>query len=559
MAVATDTGPPPSETDVLVIGAGAGGSAAAWALARHGVNVTLIDAGPAFSPTEYGVADDDWERRRFPRKPGSRGRYTFAPGQMLDPAWDELREVSPFFSGKTARTTRRMYRYGHVRGVGGTTLHFTGWMHRLHPQAFEMRTLFGVAADWPLTYQELEPYYEIAEAVVGVAGPETVANRPRRSPFPTPAHPMNRLSQTLRTGARKLGYSWTENPISSPSRPYGGRPACNYCGCCHWGCPISDKGSADVTFLPAAVETGKCTIHPRRTLVELERGLGDEIVAAIVVGEDGERHRIAANHFVLAAGAIETPRLLLAMNGLGNESGQVGRNFMESILAYMVGLHPDPVGSHRGYPEDSVTWDLNAPDAIPGSIGGALILPWVASSRLLGPAEYATQLIDGFGTDHKKKLREAFGHAVGTMAICENLPNDDSYVTLDAQQTDDHGLPLAQINSFLPDRELTRFSYARSVAKDILLASGVPEILLANSSYERFSSSHVFGTCRMGHSEDTTVVAANGRSHRWRNLWISDASVFPTSGSGEGPTLTIHALAIRTADAITNKVTTLSR
>lgn len=552
-----DIAPLPEEADVLVVGAGAGGAAAAWGLARHGLRVVLVDAGPAFLPADYSVAADDWELQQFPTRAGSQGRYVYGPGQELDAKWDALRTVSrPRHWGPT-RKRRLMGTYHHVRGIGGSTLHFTGWMHRLHPRAFEMRTRFGVGADWPLGYGDLEPYYEIAERIIGVAGPVEVPFRPRRGPYPTSAHPMSRLSQVLREGARKTGLSWTQNTIATPSRPYGGRPSCNYCGCCQWGCPLTDKGSADLTFIPAAVATGRCSVHPRQTLVELERAAGDRIAAAVLADARGSKRRVAVHHVVLAAGAVETPRLLLAMDGLGNESGQVGRNFMETLFAYMVGLHPDPIGSHRGYPEDSICWDLNPPDAIPAVVGGALLVPMVASVRLLGPANYAVRMVEGFGTDHKRRLRQVFGHAVGIGAICENLPNEKSFISLADEDKDEHGMPLARIHSFLPDRELDRLAYAREKARQVLHASGVPEILEASSTYEQFSSTHVFGTCRMGHDPARDVVDSHGRSHRWKNLWIADASVFPSSGSGEGPALTIHALALRTADAIAGRVTKL--
>jgi choline dehydrogenase-like flavoprotein len=547
----------PEQADVLVVGAGAGGAAAAWALARHGLQVALIDAGPAFSAADYSVPNDDWELKGFPTRPGSRGQYVYGPGQALDPKWDALRSVSRPRHWQPMRKNRVMGTYHHVRGIGGSTLHFTGWMHRLHPHAFEMYTRFGVGADWPLRYDDLAPYYDIAERVIGVAGPPEVPHRPRRGPYPTSAHPMSRLSQVLREGARKIGLSWTQNTVAAPSRPYAGRPQCNYCGCCQWGCPITDKGSADVTFVPAAKATGRCSVHPRQTLVELERGANDHIKAAVLADAKGMRRRLSARHIVLAAGAVETPRLLLAMNGLANDTGQVGRNFMETLFAYIIGLHPDPVGSHRGYPEDSICWDLNAPDAMPNIVGGALLTPMVASARLLGPVSYAVRLIEGFGTDHKKRLRKMFGHAVGIVASCENLPNGNSFIGLADDKKDENGMPLARIHSFLPDREIERLAHAREKARQVLLACGVPEILEASSTYEAFSATHVFGSCRMGHDPARSVVNAQGRSHRWKNLWITDGSVFPTSGGGEGPALTIHALAIRTADMIAGRVTEL--
>jgi choline dehydrogenase-like flavoprotein len=542
--------PLPAEPDVLVVGAGAGGGATAWALARHGLRVALIDAGPAFEASEYQVSSNRWEFSGIPSKEGSMGTYEFGEGQRLDPKWDHLRNMSVPRGITSTRTHRAMEAYYHVRGIGGTTLHYAGWANRLHPDDFRMRTLFGVAADWPLSYADLDPYYGLAERAIGVAGPDSVPDRPRDGPFPTPAHRLCTLSQTLAQGARRVGLSWTANPVVAPSRPYGGRPACNYCGCCLQGCELGDKGSTDVTFVRQAVDTGTCTVHPRHMLVGLRTGAGDRVSDAVVVDAGGIEHRIAPRHVVLAAGGIETPRLLLAMDGLGNESGEVGRNLMESMAIAQIGLHPDQIGSNRGLPEDSICWDFSAPGAIPGSVGGGILTPCLASAGMIGPARYADRLVAGFGTEHKRRMREMFGHAVGIFAMCANLPNPGSYVDLSETRSDGHGMPLARIQSRLPDSEVARLGFISARATEVLLASGVPEVLERISTYEKFATSYAFGTCRMGSDPQTSVVNEVGRSHRWQNLWIADASVLPFGGSGEGPTLTIHALGIRTADAI---------
>jgi len=540
----------PKSTDVLVIGAGAGGAAAAWALARKGVQVVLIDAGPEFTADEYKVSDTDWELSGLPNKPGSQGRHEIVADPPLDDRWPGLRNLLAPRQRFSNKSHRRAGAYSHVRGIGGTTLHFAGWMHRLRPEAFEMFSRYGVAADWPLSYDELEPYYLLAEQMIGVAGPMAVAGRPRSGSFPTPAHEPSLLSQTISKGGAKLGCRFVPNPVAAPSRPYNNQPECNYCGCCSKGCPRGDKGSADLTFVIPARQTGNCQVFPLHTLVDLQRGKHDALTSAMVVDDTGARHQIAASHYVLAGGAIETPRLLLSMDGLANESGQVGRNFMETLASGITGLHPEQIGSHRGLPEDSICWDLNAPDAIPGIPGGAVIAPTVASSGYLGPARYAERLVEGFGTAFKQRLLETFGRAAGLMVICENLPNSQSFISLSEQTVDANMMPVAQINSYLPDMEVERLAYATAKAEDILIASGVPKVLERSTTYEQFNTTHIMGTCRMGTDPDKSVVNASQRSHRWKNLWIADASVFASSGGGDAPSLTIHALSLRMADAM---------
>lgn len=155
--------------DVVVVGAGAGGAAAAYGLCRRGRSVLLLDAGPRFDPsTDYPLTDADWDAHEFPQKPGSTGKVAFAPGQKLG---SEPLLVSGSRGPVVTGGTRLMDRYHHVRGIGGTTLHFTGESHRLHPEAMKMKTRFGVAADWPIEYGALEPYYVEAEELIGVAGP----------------------------------------------------------------------------------------------------------------------------------------------------------------------------------------------------------------------------------------------------------------------------------------------------------------------------------------------------------------------------------------------------
>jgi choline dehydrogenase-like flavoprotein len=539
------------ETDVLVIGAGAGGAAAAWALADKGVQVILADAGPEYSPSDFGNSADDWEKRWMPAKDGHQGRVEVVAGQPLEERWRHLRNLSAPRQRLSKRTHRNSYGYSHVRGIGGSTLHFTGWMHRLRPDAMQMKSRFGVAADWPVSYDELEPYYVKAEHMVGVAGPGPAPGRPMSRPYPLPAHPMSTLSQTLASGARKVGMSIVQNPVAAPSGEWMGRPACNYCGCCQRGCERGDKGSSDLVFVKPAVETGKCKVLPRHTLVQLERGPSDELTGAILVDGEGDRLRIVAQHYVLAAGAIETPRLLLAMDGLGNESGQVGRNFMETLAGGMTGMLDRQIYSYRGYPEDSICWDLNAPDALEGIPGGGLICPTVQSANFAGPGRYAERLVEGFGTGFKRSMVEDFGKAAGVTFICESLPNPRSYVDLSESQTDETGHPIARIHSYLPELEIRRLAQITSRAENMLLAAGVDAVLSRFTNYETFSSTHVMGTCRMGNDAQTSVVNDRQRSHRWQNLWIADASIFPSSGSGEGPSLTLHALSMRLADNLT--------
>ena len=260
----------------------------------------------------------------------------------------------------------------------------------------------------------------------------------------------------------------------------------------------------------------------------------------------------------IAGGAVETLRLLLASKnayapeGLSNESGQVGKNFMETISWVSSGIHPEPMGSHRGLPSDSICWDFNAPESTPGVIGGCRFSPGTAEADLVGPVNYAPRVIPGWGRKHKQDMRNRFGNVLSLGAIGESLPNPKSYVDLSSTK-DRFNVPLARIHSYLDDMEVKRLASMADKVRTLLKATGIERIFEEYGSYDFFSSTHVFGTCRMGKKSEDSVVDPYGRSHRWTNLYIADASVFPSSGGGEAPSLTIEALAIRTAKVIKDK------
>lgn len=540
-----------AEFDAVIVGAGAGGAAAAYGLCRRGASVLLLEAGPRFDPiNDYPLTGSDWETRDFPEKSDSTVSVTFAPGQKLTANEPLLVSGSKGMGPAVTGGTRWMDKYHHVRGVGGTTLHFTGESHRLHPDAMKMKSRFGVAADWPIDYAELEPFYTEAEELIGVAGPQSQGARWRSRKFPLPAHPFSYAARTLGRGAAALGLDWQANSRAALSQVWNGRPPCNYCGACNNGCPRGDKGSADVTFIAAALATGRCVVRPESPVLRIEAGPGDRVTGVLIGHADKSVERIATPHLILACGAVETPRLLLASDGLANESGEVGRNFMDTLDVVVGALHPDPQHARRGLPDDAICWDFNAPDAIPGMVGGFRMHNASAENELRGLAGFALGAVSGWGRAHAQSVRRLWGHALHVGAIGESLPNRNSRVDLDPGQRDRFGIPLARIAAWLDEPDIARLRLMATKSRELLAASGAEDIFESYSAWDWFGASHVFGTCRMGADPASAVVNADGRSHRWRNLWITDASVFPSSGGGEAPSLTIQALALRTTRKI---------
>ncbi|MBF0319917.1 MAG: GMC family oxidoreductase [Nitrospirae bacterium] len=545
-----------ADFDVVIIGSGAGGGASAWGLTRHGLKVIVLEAGPAYSPSEYNLTRDTWEQSAFPDRARHKGNYSFGPMQRLRPQLKGLRSWS-HIDGFTNNTDYRASgTYHHMRGVGGSTLIFSAEAHRLHPDSMKMRSRFGVAGDWPLTYSELEPYYCIVERIIGVAGPSGDTVRYRSEPYPLPPHRISYASTKIREGCLKLGLNLAINPVAILSRPYDGRPECNYCANCYRGCPRTDKGSVDVTFIRKALETGRCVVKDECRVTALLAGPSDRIAKVEYMDAVGRNHALSGRVIIVSCGAIETPRLLLtsknnnAPDGVANESGNVGKHFMETIYWFSSAIHTESLGSHRGIPVDSICWDFNGADSIPGVIGGCRFSSAVAEADLTGPINYAKRAATGWGKSHKEAMRRIFGNVLTIVAMGESLPNKKSYIEPDPLIKDGAGIPIARINTFIEDMDIRRLEFMSKTSREILLSSGVQKIFEESGAYDTFNSSHVFGTCRMGSSPEDSVVDSYLRSHRWRNLFVVDASVFPSSGGGESPSLTIEALAIRTADYI---------
>ncbi len=542
--------------DAVVIGSGAGGAAAAWRLCQHGLRVLLLEAGPTFDPArDYSLDSPGWERQGFPVRPGSQAIISYGDLGMLDAGTEDLASWSragfpwrlPAGSPRPASANG----YSHVLGVGGSTLHFVGEAHRLHPDAFRQRSLTGENIDWPLGYADLEPLYGEVEGVLGVAGATTDDGRWRSTAYPLPPHPLGPGALALQAAGARLHQHWQVNPHAVLSAPWQDRPACNYCGQCSRGCPLGDKGSADVTFLRQAGDTGRLTLVSDAIVTRLHAGPDGRIarLEAIVAGRS---ESVETPILVLAAGAVQTPRLLLLSansempGGLANASGQVGRNFMETLSWRSVGMVPGLKGSHLGLPADAICW---SPAQAGGRASAFRLNHTTLETGLNGPIGYATRLVSGFGETFKSALRESFGSALAVGAIGQVIPDARSGVDLDPAQRDAQGLPVARISSVLTDQSLSLLREMAKAARAVLAEAGAT-LAEEASSRDAFTATHVFGTARMGADSATSVVDPVGRSHDHSNLWITDASIFPTSGGGESPSLTIMALALRAADAV---------
>ena len=538
--------------DFIVIGSGPGGGPFSWKLSNKGLKVLVLEAGTRFDPSkDYNLDKNDWEFNTFPVR--TKLGYEFGEQQPLNQKYIHLRSWNKASGNLNNSDKRRYLDYQHVIGVGGTTLHFQGEAHRFHPSAFKTRSKFGKGYDWPIGYSNLEPYYMEAEKILGVAGPSKYPGRPGETKYPLPAHKLSYSSQLVGNTCKKLGYNLVPNSVAILSVPYRDTPPCNYCNGCVWGCPRKDKGSVDVTFIPLAEKTGNCTIRENSFVSRIETKIVEgkkSATGVLYYDKNGKENFVEGKNIAVACGAVQTPRLML--NSELNSSGQVGKNFMETLFYEAIGFHKDRLDSFRGIPLDSIIWDWNETNVRNGVYnGGYRLFPTDGSAK--GPVSYATHFFDGWGESFVDNMEKWFGHAIAMGGIGEFLPNKNTFVTLSEKKKDKHGIPVPKIQSFLSDVELNTLDRMSKKCKEILREAGAGNFVEVFSTYDLFAATHVYGTCIMGDNPENSVVDSELRSHEVNNLFITDASVFPSSGGGEAPSLTIEAMGLRAADLFLKK------
>jgi len=519
------------EADVVVIGCGAGGGVLAKELAEAGLSVVVLEAGPRYEPQrDYRADANSFEaegRARFMPDDERHNRYSTPPGKWLA--------------------------FNRAKGVGGSTLRYLGISPRLHESDFRVRSEDGVADDWPITYQDLEPYYTRVEYELGVAGPSgAVANPfepPRSKPYPTAAHPFNAASKALKRGADRLGLHLVREPLAIPTQPWHGRPACINAGVCYVGCSISAKSSIDVTYVPRALATGRVEIRTRAMAREIVLAADGRARSVVYIDAERREHEIAGRAIVVAGNAVETPRLLLMSassrfpDGLANSSGLVGRYFTEHLAVFTYGRFAARIDPWRGTPSGGFMQDHCATNRKNGFARGWTM---IVTNSWHWPQAVA-QRAGGWGTDHKNRMRQLFGHFTGLCSNGEQLPDLNNRVTLDPVERDNFGLPIPHLtlDTGENDRAMIRAIGARQ--REVFEAAGALEIW--SDGYLPGMASHYTGTCRMGNDPATSVVDAWGRAHDVPNLFIGDGSVWVTSGCAN-PALTISALATRIAEGI---------
>ena len=531
--MATSTDP-----DVLIIGAGPTGAVAAKRFVEAGMSVVTLEQGdwPDYGKARAGHPDFELTAGHY--WSGNPNRRQAPADYPIDDSDSDISAV--------------LY-----NAVGGGTVIYAAHWQRNMPSDFRVRALDGVAEDWPLTYEDLVPFYERVEADFGVSGLAGDPAFPYGKGPPLPPAPLGPMGRRVARAHNKLGWHWWPAPNAIATRAYGPLRPCTQRAACMWGCVEGAKGSVDLTHWPQLVERGARLITGARVrrLEVNSRGL---VTGATYVDRQGAEHFQKAAVTVLAANGIGTPRLLLVSTspkfpqGLANTSGLVGRRLMMHPFGTVVGLFDEDLGSTHGvWGQHLHSLQFYETDAARGFVrgakwglqptGGPLSMtrsyPWGEENSILGP---------GF----HRQLRQRLGRSAMWGIIAEDLPEETNRVVLDPLLKDADGIPAPKLVYRMSEnsRRLLQFHLQR--ARESLEAAGAKQTVIAPLIRE--TGWHLLGTAKMGIDPATSVVDAWGRCHDVPNLFIYDGSIWPTS-SGMNPTATIAALALRCADHLVSQ------
>ncbi|WP_302080429.1 GMC family oxidoreductase [Salinibaculum rarum] len=536
---------PESRVDVCIVGAGPAGALMAAKLAGQGHEVVVLEAGPRF--------ESDQRLERMER--------AIRPGIEAD-VWDMGGDRDAYTSDGDRHYPLNVAR---VKGVGGSTLHWQGMVMRLHESDFAGTVATGEDPAWPLTYDDLRPHYSEVERAFGVSGAaDNPFAPPRDGPFPMPAFPPSYSDSLFAPACEELGISMHSVPNARNSESYDGRSECVGYGTCQPVCPSGAKYSADV-HIETAEERGARVID-RAPVQRLETAdSGERVTAAVYATPDGETHRQEARQFVLAAGGVEIPRLLLLSrneahpDGLANSSGLVGRFFMDHLFAGAGGTIDEPTRqNHVGFLTSETHQFYDDPGQAVRDRDGNVVVPAtdepLAPMKLeffnyAGPSPVELALSgDSFGDELLDDLRDAYGNSIAMGGLVGQRPDRSNRITLDASTTDDHGNPVPSIEWSLDARTERTLERANAIQTAILDELGV-DISWTVGPADTGPGYHHMGTTRMGTDPAESVVDARLRTHDVANLTVASSSVFPSSGA-MNPTLTIGALALKAADHV---------
>ena len=553
----------PTVYDALIVGSGASGSWVAKELTEQGMRVLLLEAGPPRLPTR------DFTEHVRPYQVKYRGfgnrqaLLEHQPIQRLCYACDEYSHQFFVDDHENPYTFPIDKPFMWVRGrqVGGKTFCWARESYRYSDYEFKAASRDGFGEDWPISYKDLEPYYDKVESFIGVSGSrEGLAQMPDGKFLP----PMS-LSCGGRLAREVIGkkFGWVVMPdrVANLTLVHHGRPACHYCDQCQRGCHTASYFSSPSVTLPAAARTGRLAL------------VSDAVVSHVLLNSEGEAdgvyyierttqaHReVHAKIVVLAASALESTRILLNSRssrfpgGLGNSSGQLGHYLMDHFTLEGAGGYMPQFKSSQREPRGTPCGFL-----IPKYVnaGGSVNKNFLRGYRFDGDGSqelYAHAFgLAGFGTDWRRKVRTEVPYYFGMTAQGECLPRYENYVTLDANKKDAWGIPALHVVASYGENERAMAKAMRKDVMEILDAMKLQDPQPPGESISVFGKNvHECGTARMGNDPRKSVVNSFGQLHDVKNVFVTDGAVFVTQGCYE-PTLTIMAISARAGDYIADE------
>jgi len=521
--------------DVVVVGSGPTGAAVTWRLAQAGTDVLCVERGHWLDFEAMHTEAPDWEARRAGAYNANPNIRRHADDQPID---DGASPIKPMLAST----------------VGGTSHHWSSHVPRFRPEDFRTASLDGVGADWPIGYEDLAPYYELNEAMIGVAYHPGDPSGPVRALAPRPAPSVGPYGRRIGKVFDALGWHWW--PVEIVTGTQVDAEPCSHIGPCHLGCPTRRRASSDAAYLRPALAAGaRLATGLRAYRLETD---GSGRVLALLCHSDEGAVRIEANRFVLCANGIATPWLLLNSadashrHGLANGSGLVGRNLMLHPHARIDGVFAEALGTwSAGKKVGIATHEFFA------AMGQRDFARGFKMQLSPGPSPLSLALgaLDQgplpFGAAHHAAISAAFDHVLSFTISIEDQAEAHNGITLSDTLRDRDGEAAPKMNYVLSVDSRRCLDFALARGEEVLRRAGAQRTLC--DPLKAQAGFHLMGTARMGAHADRSVVGPDGRCHEVDNIYIADASVFVTASS-LNPTSTAQAFALRVADGILGAV-----
>ncbi|MCW2833524.1 MAG: oxidoreductase [Nocardioides sp.] len=519
--------------DVVIIGAGPSGAVAAQSFAEAGFSVVCLEQGEYPDYTLVRSTEPEFELTKdqhygwYPNRRNAPSDY---------PINDTESDVAPLM----------------WNGVGGSSVIYAAAWHRLKPSDFRVHTVDGVAADWPLTYADLEPYYQRVEEQFSVSGAPGDPAYPDGNEPPLPPFPLGAMERKFAAAHDRLGWHWWPGVNSIATVRHGNLTPCVRRGSCLWGCFDGAKASVDRTHWPRNIQLGVKLVQ-RARVTRIETG-SDGLATGVsyIDRATGSERFQPARTVIVAANGVGTPRLLLNSasathpQGLANSSGLVGKNLMMHPYSTVVGLFDDFFEGWQG-PYGQRAYSLEFAETRPEHdfVRGAKWQLMGTGGPLNTTGSFPWGGSGAWGPDFHREVKRRFGHSAYWAIIAEDLPSEENAVTLDSSLTDADGMPAPKLNYRASENtnRLMEFNYTKAI--ESMKEAGAYDTIIA--PIVRETGWHLLGTARMGKDPASSVVDGFGRTHDVANLFVMDGSVMPTSGA-VNPTGTVAALALRNAE-----------